>query len=308
MPISIADYASALVAMNNQFQAGLGVFGIEVPITEKQIRLYSKQVLLYKCLALGLLFAWFCILETSLACLVTLAEITQAVAFMVLLLRVVKQRSVAGISKKMLALHVVATVCRSQSTLFFHGYLPYFGWGAALFPVFDIGVAAVAGYLLVLCSKLSHTYSSDADSCWVFWILPVALTIACFSHPTANSNDYADTMWATSMWIDAFSMLPQIWMMRSAGNFESVTSHFVALTFVARLMGLIFWFESYELLKLQQYEWGVGLITWNYPGYFVVAASALQVLSVGDFMYYYIAKAAERSGSSMLATSGRLEL
>mmetsp|Transcript_39077 Transcript_39077/g.93773 ORF Transcript_39077/g.93773 Transcript_39077/m.93773 type:complete len:309 (-) Transcript_39077:35-961(-) len=308
MPISITDYADALVALNSQLQAGLGVFGIDVPITEKQIRLYSQQVLLYKCLAVGLLFAWSCVLDNSLACLVTLAEITQAVAFMVLLLRVVKQRSVAGISKKMLALHVVATACRSQSTLFFHGYLPYFGWGAALFPVFDLGVAAVAVYLLVLCSKFKHTYSSEADSCWVFWILPLALAIAYFSHPSANSNAYADTMWAASMWIDAFSMLPQIWMLRGSSNFESVTSHFVALTFAARLMGLIYWFESYELLKLQRYEWGVGLITWNYPGYFVVAASALQVLSVGDFMYYYIAKAAERSGSSMLATSGRLEL
>jgi hypothetical protein len=295
-----------VVALHQQTQRIGAIFGFEIPVSEKQIRLHARQILLYKCLALGLLAAWCLLLDASLGCLVTLGAMTQATGFALLARKVVNDRSVAGVSRKMLLLNIVATVCRCQSTLFFHGYLPYFGMGEVLFPLFDIGVAAVAAYIIVLTFRFKNTYSDDMDSLWVFWVLPLALAIGYFTRSNASGNTYSDTMWMAAVWIEAFSMLPQIWMGRSGCNFTSVTSHFVALIFVARLMGMIYWFESYESLKLLEYEWGVGVINWYYPGYSVTAGYALQMLSMGDFMYYYMKQAA--SGSSVLALSGKFDL
>lgn len=304
----LEGYTQVMVSVSRGAQRFASMFGMDVPVSEKAIRKNVKQIMLYKCLAVALVVAWSCILDFRWSCLVTISEMIQAAAFALLLFNVVCARSVAGISKKMLGLHVLATVCRSQSTLFYYGYLPYFGWGSVLFPVFDIGVAAIAVYLLVLMSRYSATYSATADTFWVFWMAPVAIAIAYLTHPHANRNTYADTMWATSQWLDGLSMLPQIWMARQGHSFGAVASHFVALMFVARFVCLVYWSDTYSMLKIQEYQWGFGVVEWFYPGYFVLAASVLQVLSMADFMYFYIAKAAERSGSSLLALGGKFEL
>mmetsp|Transcript_37162 Transcript_37162/g.89371 ORF Transcript_37162/g.89371 Transcript_37162/m.89371 type:complete len:305 (+) Transcript_37162:59-973(+) len=304
--MSLKAYTEGVVALHQQAQRIGATFGIEVPVTEKQLRQYSKQILLYKCLAVGLVVSWAFVLDASLGCLVTLAAMTQGVGFAVLAMKAAEHRSVAGISRKMLLLSVVATLFRCQSTLLFHGYLPYFGMGEFLFPLFDLGVAGLAVYTIALTYKFGATYEAEADSMWVFWVVPLALILGYVTKADANGNEYTDSMWMAAVWVEGFSMLPQIWMGRMGCNFRSVTAHFVALVFAARLMGMMYWFESYELLKLQEYEWGVGLLTWNYPGYSVVAAHALQVLSMGDFMYYYIKQVA--SHGTVLAFSGKMDL
>jgi len=304
--MSLQAFADGVVALHQGAQRIGGIFGIEIPVTEKHIRKYSKQILLYKCLGLGLLFMWAFVLDSTLGCLLTLGTMTQGVALGLLVRKVLSERSVAGVSRKMLMLNIVATVFRSQSTLVFHGYLPYFGVGEILFPLFDLSVAAMAVYLVVLTYRYSHTYSGDSDSMWVFWVVPLALCVGYLTHANANGNSYTDWMWMSAVWVEAFSMLPQIWMSRAGCNFTGVTSHFVALVFAARLMSTIYWYESYTQLALHQYEWGVGLLSWFYPGYSVLAAHALQMVSMGDFMYFYLTNAASRG--SVLAMNGKLDL
>merc|ERR1719297_314437 len=84
-----------------------------------------------------------------------------------------------------------------------------------------------------------------------------------------------------SLNLDSISASPQVWMMmKNPTQSQSLTSHFVFLLFLARLMNFMFWcWSSGELHNGAHFHW---------IGNLVLATIFGSLLLVADFVWYYL--------------------
>mmetsp|Transcript_21367 Transcript_21367/g.48154 ORF Transcript_21367/g.48154 Transcript_21367/m.48154 type:complete len:311 (+) Transcript_21367:113-1045(+) len=306
----IKVYSEALVASVLGVQRAGAVFGLDLGyVSEKELRRNAGTILAYKGLGVSIVLLMIAIGEHTLASLMLAAATIQAVAFAVLLRSAASQPSaLQGVSLKMLVMYGIAIVCRLQSTLFYYGYLPISASAGRLLPYVEIGTLGLVAVLFYQVRRWYRLTASDHDSCWVFWMPIAALVIAKFTHPVLNHADFADIMWTAAVWLEAMSLMPQVWLAARTGiAMDKPAAHFLALTFVARCFCAVYWLETYEQLKIWRFDYGEGVTEWFYPGYFVLAAYSLQLLGMADFLYLYICGAARRTGAA-LALNGIMEL
>merc|ERR1719359_402155 len=110
------------------------------------------------------------------------------------------------------------------------------------------------------------------------------LTLMCgllslIFHANLNHNQLFDQIWACACYIETAAMLPQLWMMSKAGGeVEALTSHFIALTTLARVFSLWFWYLAFED--------GIGLYG-NYSEMAIIGAHLIQLALSCDFIFLY---------------------
>merc|ERR1719146_221661 len=79
------------------------------------------------------------------------------------------------------------------------------------------------------------------------YIILACVAISIFFHANLNQYPFFDTIWACACYLETAAMLPQLWMFSHVGvDTEAMTSHFVALTALARACSLFFWFLAFE--------------------------------------------------------------
>jgi len=226
------------------------------------------------------------LLSDGLSSLLTLSAGLLALAFMILVLKVHGQSNVSGISAWMLALYTCTLVLRLSSTLFLNGYLPADSTGDWAFQSLELLSLGAAGWLLLHTTKVrSMTFEGAAQEAQdampgLTWIVNGCALFAFFFHADLNHNPTFDFIWAFGCYLETVSMLPQLWMMAKAGGeVEALTSHFIALTTLARFFSLCFWYLAFED--------GIGLHG-NYGEMMIIAAHVLQLILACDFLAMYV--------------------
>jgi hypothetical protein len=234
--------------------------------------------------------------DFTFSALLTLSAAVQCLGFVLLRLKVRKQCGVQGMSSRTLQLFGLAYVCRLYSTLQYNGYLPIDRSGDWLYQLIEVFSLCIVGSLLfAIHGEHKATYGKDYDTCSIIWFVVVAFLIAYFMHPSLNNSTYPDVSWTMALFLEAFGMLPQLWMMtklnkeeeirdgfaQQPGQVQGLAGHFIACVFLARLLTVTFWMNSYVELKEPNAEF-------NLPGVAVLGAQLLQVVIGADFMYYYI--------------------
>jgi len=220
----------------------------------------------------------------------------QCLGFYLLLQKVKQQRSVAGISSKMLEMYVLVLLFRLSSTLIKQGYLPVDRSGDYVYQVADILSLCFVFQLLWCCHK-SHkvTFQADHDSLEIWRAVPVALVLAVLLRGNLNKSVFFDTTWTVAMYLDTIAMLPQYWMfVKKGGEVEALTSHFVALVVMSRACSFAFWYYGYKELSPRTGK-NAGMINnvigLNISGWMIVACHLTQLLLSADFMYHYVPSA-----------------
>jgi hypothetical protein len=216
----------------------------------------------------------------------------QCFAFYLLLQKTRAQRSVAGISSKMLEMYVLAFFFRLNATLFREGYLPVDKSGDWVYQAADVASMLIAIQLLYCVhKKYAETFQSYHDSLDIWKAVPVMLVSSLFVHGNLNQSRYFDTVWTLGMNFDTIALVPQLYMMaRKGGEVEALNAHFVAAIFASCCCKFAFWRNSYaEITEVNAEIIAAGaqggiLI----GGYWVFTAHLLQVLMGLDFMYYYV--------------------
>jgi hypothetical protein len=288
--------ANTVIPLAMKLRTTFSTFGIDLPYDEKSLKRHMGDILVYKAFVMVMLVLWLLLSEVSLSSLVTLASGVQCFGFMLLARQAYDQGTMQGISRKMLFTYTAALICRLSSTLFYMGYLPVDKSGQHLYQVLDICTLVVVVALAVSCFVRRYP-SVEQDTFWVSPAVVAALVLAAVVHPELNHRPAADGAWMASVWLEAVAFCPQIWMVAHSGRCPSLTSHFVAVSFVARCMMAFFWLEAYPQLKIWKHSYGDGVTTSLYPGYVVVGAYSLQVLVMADFVYAYVKAAAGARGS-----------
>jgi len=209
-------------------------------------------------------------------------------AFLLLSIKVHAQGSAAGVSSRMLEMHLLTLVLRLASTTLKKGYLPIDATGNWIYQSFDVATVYVLVKLVYSMHRnYKSTYEGDLDMHSIFNCVPICVVIAMFFHANLNRSFVFDSIWMTAHTLETFALLPQLYMIsKGSGKVETYTAHFVALMFLSRAFCWVFWYYGYPELA-DGYIENVSAGNFNWGGYTIIIASTLQLLLSADFMYHW---------------------
>lgn len=195
-----------------------------------------------------------------------LGDLSHLLAIIVLLLKIWKTRSCAGLSGKSQIMFAIVYTTR---------YLDLFFTFVSLYNTCMkiIFIASSYATIYLLYVKFKATYDSNHDTFRIeFLLVPVAGLSFLVNHDFAP----LEILWTFSIYLEAVAILPQLFMISKTGEAETITSHY------------LFALGSYRALYI---------LNWIYRYYFegffdfiAVVAGCVQTVLYCDFFYLYISK------------------
>jgi len=120
---------------------------------------------------------------------------------------------------------------------------------------------------------LRATNQKEKDSFRVeFLILP------CVILAFIATYDYTpvEILWSFSVWLESGAILPQLYMLQTTGEAETITAHYLFALGAYRALYLVNWIYRFY--------------TEGYADWIVWVAGSIQTLLYADFFYLYITK------------------
>ena len=195
-----------------------------------------------------------------------LGDLSHLLAIILLLLKIWKTRSCAGISGKSQILFLVVFVTR---------YLDLVTNFVSLYnttmKIFFISSAAATVYLMYF--KFKATYDGNHDTFRVeFLLAPTALLALVLNHDFS----VMEILWTFSIYLESVAILPQLFMVSKTGEAETIPSHY------------LFALGSYRALYIFNWIWRY----YNESFYDIIAivAGVVQTVLYCDFFYLYVTK------------------
>jgi len=222
----------------------------------------------------------------------TVAGMSQTLAFFLLMHKMRVQKSAEGVSSKMLQVYCLVFIFRLSSTMVKNGYLPMDATGDWAYQACDItSLFLVFQALFMVHKRFKTTYQEDLDTLPVGKMVLPAMVLAVFLHGDLNHSPLFDTVWTISMNLDTIAMLPQLWMfVKKGGSVDKMASHFVALVFFSRCLTWSFWYTGFP--ELAPTDGGFNKIGW-----LLMTMHTLQLLCSADFMMHYFIWQGSQCGS-----------
>merc|ERR1719253_1351378 len=188
-------------------------------------------------------------------------------SFMVLLHKIIKGKSAAGISLRTQEMYAVVFVAR---------YIDLF-WNFSSFyniilKILFIGCSVTIVYIMRYGKPQVATYNAELDAFPVQYLLgPCALLGLLINQDHMSPFEM---VWAFSIYLEAVAILPQLFLLQKQGEVENLTSHFVFALGAYRAAYLINWLYRYftEDDYLQRIVWVAGIV---------------QTALYCDFFYHY---------------------
>merc|ERR1712130_312443 len=195
-----------------------------------------------------------------------LGDVSHLLAILILLLKIWKTRSCAGISGKSQILFLVVFVTRYLDLV--TNFVSVYN---TVMKVFFIVSAAATVYLMYV--KFRATYDGNHDSFRVeFLLAPVAILAMVLN----NEFTVMEILWTFSIYLESVTILPQLFMVSKTGEAETITSHY------------LFALGSYRALYI---------LNWVYRYHFentydpiAIVSGCVQTVLYCDFFYLYITK------------------
>ena len=195
-----------------------------------------------------------------------LGDLSHLLAIILLLLKIWKTRSCAGISGKSQILFLVVFVTR---------YLDLVTNFVSLYnttmKIFFISSAAATVYLMYF--KFKATYDGNHDTFRVeFLLAPTALLALVLNHDFS----VMEILWTFSIYLESVAILPQLFMVSKTGEAETITSHYLFALGSYRGLYILNWIFRYY------YE--------SFYDIIAIVAGVVQTVLYCDFFYLYVTK------------------
>ncbi|XP_033324490.1 ER lumen protein-retaining receptor [Megalopta genalis] len=195
-----------------------------------------------------------------------LGDLSHILAIIILLLKIWKTRSCAGISGKSQILFAIVYTMR---------YLDLMTTYISAYNTFMKIIFIVTSYATVflMYMKFKATYDHNHDTFRIeFLILPTLVLALLINHEFTA----VEVLWTFSIYLESVAILPQLFLVSKTGEAESITSHY--------------------LFALGSYR-GLYLLNWMYRYYaedhydlIAIVAGLVQTVLYCDFFYLYITK------------------
>ncbi|MEQ2191193.1 ER lumen protein-retaining receptor 2 [Xenoophorus captivus] len=193
-------------------------------------------------------------------------DLSHLAAIIILLLKIWKTRSCAGISGKSQVLFALVFTTRYLDLL-----TSFISLYNTTMKVIYIGCAYATVYLIYM--KFKATYDGNHDTFRVeFLVVPVGGLAFLVNHDFSP----LEILWTFSIYLESVAILPQLFMISKTGEAETITTHY------------LFFLGLYRALYLINWIW-----RFYFEGFFdmiAIVAGVVQTILYCDFFYLYVTK------------------
>ena len=231
-------------------------------------------------------------------------EVVHFFGILVLLRKLLKEKSCEGLSVRMQEMTAMYLVARVLSGAVFEGN------HHTILDILTLVVTLVVLYNMY--TSLKHTVDKEHDmkkrTMALYIILPCAV-LAVVVNPNVQLQHgiiarVCNVLWAFALYLEAISVLPQLLIMKhindQVGYFErKSTADYVFALGIARFLGCASWclqpstFRYVFNMTLQFRLWGL----------MTLIAEIVQTFILADFCYYYVKSVADGSGLVQFGSS-----
>ncbi|XP_022144341.1 putative ER lumen protein-retaining receptor C28H8.4 [Momordica charantia] len=205
------------------------------------------------------------------------AEAVHATGIAVLIYKLMKERSCAGLSLKSQELTAYFLAARLYCSFVIeydvHTFLDLATLVATLWVIYMIRF------------ELKASYMRDKDDFKVLYLVIPCILLSIVIHPTPLRVSILQRIfWAFCVYLEAISVLPQLRVMQNIKIVEPFTAHYVFALGIARFLSCAHW-----ILQMVATRGGL-LVALGYGLWppMVLLAEIVQTFVLADFCYYYV--------------------
>ncbi|KAK9108720.1 hypothetical protein Sjap_016780 [Stephania japonica] len=204
------------------------------------------------------------------------SEAVHALGISVLIYKLMKENSCAGLSLKTQELTAIFLAVRLYCSVVMeydiHTLLDSATLITTLWVVYTIRF------------KLRSTYMEDKDNFAIYYVVVPCALLALAIHPSTSHNILNRICWAFCVYLEAVSVLPQLRVMQNTKIVEPFTAHYVFALGVARFLSCAHWvLQVVDTRGRLLTALGYGL----WPS-MVLLSEIVQTFILADFCYYYV--------------------
>jgi len=195
-----------------------------------------------------------------------LGDLSHLLAIIILLLKIWKTRSCAGISGKSQVLFAIVFISRYLDLV--TNFVSVYNTTMKVF-----FIASAVGTVYLMFVKFKATYDGNHDTFRIEFLLgPVAILALVLNHEFS----VMEILWTFSIYLESVAILPQLFMVSKTGEAETITSHY------------LFALGSYRALYI--FNW---VYRYHFEGFYdiiAIVAGIVQTVLYCDFFYLYVTK------------------
>ncbi|KAE8677106.1 E3 ubiquitin ligase BIG BROTHER-related-like [Hibiscus syriacus] len=204
------------------------------------------------------------------------AEVVHALGTCVLIYKLTKEKTCAGISLKSQELTALFLAVR----LYCSFVMEY-----DIHTILDTATLVSTLWVIYMIRfKLMSTYMEDKDNFKIQYVVIPCAVLSLFAHPTTSHISFNRICWAFCVYLEAISVLPQLRLMQNIQIIEPFTAHYVFALGLARFLSSAHWviqlFDTRVLLLI-----ALGRGIWPC---LVLLSEIVQTFILADFCYYYV--------------------
>ncbi|XP_058091046.1 uncharacterized protein LOC131237352 isoform X1 [Magnolia sinica] len=204
------------------------------------------------------------------------AETCHAIGICVLIYKLTKERTCAGLSLKSQELTAMFLAVRLYCSFVMEFDIHTLLDSAALMTTLWV--------IYMIRFKLKSSYMEDKDNFAIYFVAAPCAILALVVHPSTSHNILNRILWAFCVYLEAVSVLPQLRVMQNTKIVEPFTAHYVFALGVARFLSCAHW--VLQVLDTRgQLLTALGYGLW--PS-MVLLSEIVQTFILADFCYYYI--------------------
>ncbi|XAR61659.1 hypothetical protein NMG60_11016139 [Bertholletia excelsa] len=204
------------------------------------------------------------------------AEAVHAIGISVLIYKLIKEKTCAGLSLKSQILTAMFLAVR----LYCSFVMEY-----DIHTILDLATLATTLWVIYMIGfKLKSTYMEDKDNLAIYYVVIPCALLSLLIHPSTAHHIFNRICWAFCVYVEAVSVLPQLRVMQNAKIVEPFTAHYVFALGVARFLSCAHW--VLQVLDTRgQLLTALGYGLWPPV---VLLSEIVQTFILADFCYYYV--------------------
>ncbi|KAK1322613.1 ER lumen protein retaining receptor [Acorus calamus] len=161
------------------------------------------------------------------------AEACHSIGIAVLIYKLTKERTCAGLSLKSQELTALFLAVRLYCSFVMEYDIHTLLDSATL--------AATLWVIYMIRFKLKSSYMEDKDNFAMYYVVVPCAVLALVIHPSTSHNIINRIFWAFCVYLEAVSVLPQLRLMQNTKIVEPFTAHYVFALGVARFLSCAHW-------------------------------------------------------------------
>ncbi|KAK6939341.1 ER lumen protein retaining receptor, partial [Dillenia turbinata] len=204
------------------------------------------------------------------------AEAVHALGISVLIYKLIKEKTCAGLSLKSQELTAMFLAVR----LYCSFVMEY-----DIHTLLDSATLVTTLWVIYMMRfKLKSSYMDDKDNFALYYVVIPCALLSLAIHPSTAHNIVNRVCWAFCVYLEAVSVLPQLRVMQNTKIVEPFTAHYVFALGVARFLSCAHWIlQMLDTRGRLLTALGYGL----WPS-MVLLSELIQTFILADFCYFYV--------------------